>query len=106
MKRFFLACALASSAVAFADIPPADSSGCNGKKAGDACVRDDKSSGSCVSSTCTRNDYSNGPPPKQVSYDCLVCGGAPPPSEKKCAVAPGEAFALLALSALLRRRRA
>lgn len=104
MKRFVLLFALAASS-AWADIPPADSSGCNGKKAGDACVRDDKSDGTCGASTCTRNDYSNGPPPTRVSYECLVCNAGAPPSEKKCAVAPAEALGLLALVTLLRRRR-
>lgn len=29
--------------------------------------------GVCAKSTCHRNDYSDGPPPKSKSVDCLVC---------------------------------
>jgi hypothetical protein len=29
--------------------------------------------GVCAKSTCSRNDYSDGPPPKQKSVDCMVC---------------------------------
>lgn len=105
MKRFGMCVVLALASAAWADVPPADSIGCREKKLGDSCERDDKSSGKCVNATCTRNDYTNGPPPKQVSYDCLRCDAAPPSESKKCAVAPGEAFAALAVLALLNRRR-
>lgn len=104
MRFFPVVMALALSCAAWADIPPSDSIGCNGKKAGDACERDDKSAGTCVTATCSRNDYSNGPPPTQVDYECLRCDPAPPTETKKCAVAPGEALVALALLALLKRR--
>jgi hypothetical protein len=94
--------------VAWADIAPSDVSGCNGKSAGDSCKRDDGSAGSCAKSTCSRNDYSNGPPPTQVSYECLLCGAAasPPPEKKQsCSMMPAEAMGLLAL-VFLRRSRA
>ena len=80
-----LVAALASSllilpALAHADVPSPDLSGCVGKKAGDACTRDDKSDGTCVTSTCSRNDYSHGPPPTPVSYDCVICGAKTTPT--------------------------
>ncbi|PZR18355.1 MAG: hypothetical protein DI536_00265 [Archangium gephyra] len=96
---------------AWADVPPADVSGCSGKSAGEACKRDDGSDGTCASSKCGKLDYSEGVPPKAVEYDCMKCelkAAAPapkPPEEKKssCAALPGEA--LLALGALLALRR-
>lgn len=73
-----LACA------AWGDIPPRDTSGCRDKKNGAVCKRDDGKAGVCATSTCSRNDYSNGPPPKSVQYECLVCAAAEPkPSGKK-----------------------
>lgn len=104
MTRFIF-CVVLLATAAWADIPPADSTGCNGKQVGDACVRDDKSAGTCTQSTCSRNDYSNGPPPTQVSYACLKCMEGAPAEGKKCAVAPGEALAVLALLGLRARRR-
>jgi hypothetical protein len=104
MRRAVLAVTFLAG-VALADIPPSDTSGCNGKAAGDSCKRDDGSAGACAKSTCSRNDYSNGPPPTQVQYECLRCGDAPaaPPAEKKsCAAVPGEE--LIALAALLKVR--
>lgn len=109
MRRFVVVLCLASAA-AWADVPPADVSGCNGKTAGDACKRDDGGDGTCASSKCGKLDYSEGVPPKSVEYDCMKCevkaAPAPkPPEEKKtsCAAVPGEA--LLALGALLAIRR-
>jgi hypothetical protein len=104
MNRIVLLVVMLSSA-AWADIPPRDASGCNGKIEGAACKRDDGSEASCAKATCSRNDYSNGPPPTSVSYECLTCSGAPPAAEKKqsCAAMPGEA--LLGLLVLLARRR-
>lgn len=106
MNRLVLLVAVLAGA-AWADVPPLDTSGCNGKAAGDSCKRDDGSAASCVKSTCSRNDYSNGPPPTQVSYECLVCSG-PPPAEKKssCAAVPVQGvMGLLALVFLRRRAR-
>ena len=95
--------------VAWADIPPPDSSGCRDTTAGASCKRDDGSDGTCATSTCSRNDYSNGPPPKRVSYDCLKCLTAvvaPAPPEKKatCATIPAELMAGLAALVFFRRR--
>jgi hypothetical protein len=113
MTRALFVSLLATAAVALADVPPPDIGGCNGKTAGASCEKDDGSAGTCADATCTRNDYSEGPPPKPVEYACLKCvtGAAPaptaPPPEKKsgsCAVAPG--LGLAALAALLARRRA
>ena len=110
MTRLAVAAALVFSLGAWADIPPPDVSGCNGKAAGDACKRDDGSDGACAKSTCSRNDYSEGPPPKSVSYECLKCApGAPAAKqteEKKgssCAAVPVEGAVLAAL--WLRRRK-
>lgn len=97
---FFLTLALA--ATSFADVPPANTIGCNGKKAGDACQTDDKKSGGCKSSTCSRLDYSQGTPPKSVEYACLTCDPASKPAG--CSSAPLGAFSLAALVTLLRRR--
>lgn len=92
---------------AWADIPPADTSGCGGKTAGESCKKDDGSEGSCVKSTCSRNDYSNGPPPTSVQYECLKCGAAvaAPAPEKKSSCAAVPAGSLLALVVVLSRRR-
>jgi hypothetical protein len=109
MTRLAVAAALVFSLGAWADIPPPDVSGCNGKAAGDACKRDDGTDGACAKSTCSRNDYSEGPPPKSVSYECLKCApGAPvaKQEEKKgssCAAVPVEGAVLAAL--WLRRRK-
>jgi hypothetical protein len=116
---------------ALADVPPADSQGCQSKSVGDSCKRDDGSAGTCVTSTCSRNDYSGGMPPKRAQYECVKCGAATatpapaptpepappttntvssPPAEpdKKntCAAMPGESLAALSLVLLgLRRSR-
>ncbi len=112
MNRLIVVVVMLASA-AFADVPPADSTGCREKKVSDACKRDDGSDGSCLASTCSRNDYSGGIPPKSVQFECLKCGAAPAPApapaEKKnsCATIPGESLAALAivLGALRRTRR-
>ena len=98
---------------AFADVPPADVSGCSGKTENAACERDDKSAGVCTKSTCSRNDYSQGIPPKSVSYECVKClpAAAPTPAPvetpkpKSSSCASVEGGALLALAALLSRRK-
>ncbi len=108
MKRLLLlSCLVAGSALA--DIPPSDTSGCSGKTEGAACEKDDKSAGVCAKSTCGRNDYSNGPPPKRVSYECLMCttapAAAPVEAPKKSSCASVDGGMLLALAALLARRK-
>lgn len=111
MTRALSAAVCLASALALADVAPPDLSGCQGKEAGASCQRDDGSAGTCTKETCSRNDYSNGPPPTLVEYECLRCtataGAKPGPGadEKKgsCAAAPGLGF--MALGALLLRRR-
>jgi hypothetical protein len=107
MNRLVVGCALVLASAAWADIPPSDTSGCRDKTQGATCKRDDGAEGSCAKSTCSRNDYSNGPPPTSVAYECLKC--APAPEKKQsCAAMPGEtlfALALLALRARGRKRR-
>lgn len=103
---------LLSASLVWADVPPPDVAGCQGKQAGDACERDDRSAGTCVKATCSRNDYSEGPPPKTVDYECLKCGAAAAapspqapeaPKSSSCAAAPG--LSLLALAGWLAARR-
>lgn len=109
MTRLPLLLALLSL-TALADVPPANSIGCREKSAGAACKTDDGSDGVCVTATCSRNDYSEGVPPKTVTYDCLRCDTAPaPPADQKkgsCAAVPAGSLATLGLLLLGRRRRA
>ncbi|MCK6588157.1 MAG: hypothetical protein HUU21_21930 [Polyangiaceae bacterium] len=117
---FTLLASLSLTHPARADVPPPNLAGCDMKKAGDACVKDDGSDGSCVQQKCTKLDYSNGTPPTPVEYDCLLCSGAPvpadnpPPAEDDdgCSVAfPGvtassiSAGAVIAAALFLMRRR-
>lgn len=74
---------LAALALLLADIPPPDSQGCRDAKVGAKCKTDGKKTGTCVKSTCTRNDYSEGPPPKLVAVECLVCATAAPDAGTK-----------------------
>ena len=68
--------------VASADVISDEESQCRSKNEGDACSIGDEA-GSCVTSTCARNDYSEGVPPKTKSVECLICkvGEAPKPVE-------------------------
>ena len=124
MTRLVLLVAVVASVVARADIPPPDSSGCRDKAAGAACKRDDGTDATCVTTKCSRRDYSNGPPGSMVQYDCRKCRPAaeapvaapapapavaetPAPSPKKnsCSAVPAEtAVGLLSLLFLRRRR--
>ena len=70
--------------VVLADVAPPNTSGCQGKTAGDACKDDQGADGVCEADTCSRFDYANWdedtqsrPPTK--TYDCLKCvpGAAP-----------------------------
>ncbi|MBM4779707.1 MAG: hypothetical protein GQE15_18540 [Archangiaceae bacterium] len=72
MKRLLLVATLALSSVALADLVSDTESACRDKKAGDAC-RASLSAGVCTASKCSRNDYSEGIPPKQKVVDCLKC---------------------------------
>lgn len=82
MKRLTAAAGLLAT-LAWADIPPRDSSGCRDAKVGSKCKTDDAKAGTCVKSTCSRNDYSEGPPPKTVTVECLVCASAADAGAKK-----------------------
>ncbi|HZF52662.1 MAG TPA: hypothetical protein VE093_28600 [Polyangiaceae bacterium] len=125
MKRtsilaFALLASLSFPSLARADVPPPNFEGCDMKKAGDACVKDDESDGTCVQQKCSKLDYSNGTPPTSVEYDCTLCSGPPattPPTgdaaeDEGCSVAlPGvtagsmSAGAAIAAGLLLMRRR-
>jgi len=63
-----------------ADVPPPNSAQCNGKSAGDSCTTDDSKAGACVSSTCSKLDYSDGTPPGTKTYPCLLCNAGPAPT--------------------------
>ncbi len=72
MKRLLFLALFALSSVAFADLVSNTEAECRDKKAGEAC-RASTSAGVCTPSKCSRNDYSEGVPPKQKVVDCLKC---------------------------------
>jgi len=72
MIRLVLLCAITFGANASADIIIGPEAECRDKKVGDAC-RADTGPGVCADSKCSRNDYSEGVPPKQKVVDCLKC---------------------------------
>lgn len=72
MKRLLFVALFSLSSVAVADVILDIESGCRDKKAGEAC-RAKLSAGVCTPSKCSRNDYSEGVPPKQKVVDCLKC---------------------------------
>ena len=107
------------AAPSLADVPPSDTQSCLNATVGAACKTDSGNDGTCQTSTCTRADYSNGPPPRRVPYDCLMCvtGAAPlkpapaneptpQPAKKACSVAPAELSLIALLGWAARRRRA
>ena len=67
--------------VALADIISDEEAQCRSKKEGDACEIG-SAKGTCAKSTCARNDYSEGVPPKTKQVDCMICevGKAPEPA--------------------------
>jgi hypothetical protein len=76
MHRLVLLLTLAA-VPAVADIISPVEAECRDKKAGEAC-RASLGPGVCVPARCTRNDYSEGPPPKQKVVDCLKCAEPAP----------------------------
>lgn len=63
---------VSSPTTAFADVISDEEAECRSKKAGDACtVRGE--AGTCATSSCARNDYSEGVPPKTKQVECLIC---------------------------------
>jgi hypothetical protein len=73
--------ALTFAATARADLPPPEANVvCEGRKIGQACELDGQA-GACVQDSCSRNDYSDGVPPKTVTYDCPRCAVGETPSE-------------------------
>lgn len=94
-----------TAALAQADVPPRNSIGCRDKIAGATCSTDDGASGACAKDTCTRNDYSQGPPPKQVPYECLTCVASAPAKKSGCGAVTDLSLAALAAWLVLRRRR-
>lgn len=71
--KVLTAAAVLSTCSVWADIPPKDSETCRAAKVGAKCKTDDQKVGTCVKTICSRNDYSDGPPPKVVAVECLVC---------------------------------
>ena len=75
-----------------ADIISNEEAECRSKEAGDACTVGGEA-GTCAKSTCARNDYSEGVPPKTKQVECMICqpGKAPepPPTEAKAEEAKG-----------------
>jgi len=81
MKRLALAGVLSLTIAALhADVIDPREDACRGRRAGDTCG----GGGRCVQSTCGRNDYSGGVPPKSISVSCLLCQG-----ESGAGTAPG-----------------
>lgn len=72
MKRLLFVAALAVSSAALADLVTSTEAECREKKAQDPC-RASLGAGVCTPSKCSRNDYSDGVPPKQKLVDCLKC---------------------------------
>ncbi|MEZ4385816.1 MAG: MYXO-CTERM sorting domain-containing protein [Nannocystaceae bacterium] len=80
--------ALTLSATARADLPPPEANVvCEGKKIGEACEIDGQA-GACVEDQCSRNDYTNGPPPTTVTYACPRCAAGEKPSATPTPVEP------------------
>ena len=128
MKYFIVIATFLAATTALADVPPPNSTQCNGT-AGGACKTDDSKDGSCQKSTCSKLDYSHGTPPTSVDYDCVICvegavvapvdsdtgtaasgGTKSTSSSSKCSVAPTGAPAagwlmLLGIAFLVSRRR-
>jgi MYXO-CTERM domain-containing protein len=122
----FAAVAVLVPSVARADVIDEAESSCRSAKAGDACDANGEK-GTCKATSCSRRDYSDGPPGKMVSSPCLRCSpGAPeaieakttpaadkPSSSKGSACTVGQStpafgvmlLGLLALGALVRTRR-
>lgn len=64
--------AIVWSAPAFADVISDEQAVCRDKAKGDACTVGDQE-GHCQDSSCSRRDYTNGPPGKMVNVPCVVC---------------------------------
>ncbi len=65
--------------VAGADIISDEEANCRSQEVGEACTIGGEA-GTCQKSTCARNDYSEGVPPKTKQVECMVCkaGAAAP----------------------------
>lgn len=90
VRRFLLALIfpLTLPASARADeAPPLADIVCGSNRAGEACEVNG-AAGTCVADTCTRLDYSQGVPPREVQRECMRCQVVAPPAP---AAAPGAA---------------
>jgi hypothetical protein len=88
MKILTLAAVLSLAVAALhADVIDPREDACRGRRAGDTCG----GGGRCVQSTCGRNDYSGGVPPKSIRVSCLLCEGPANPLSVDTAAAGGEA---------------
>jgi hypothetical protein len=73
VKVSLLAFTVLLSSAVLADIPPDNSSQCQGAKAGSTCTTDDGASGTCVAQLVSRFDYSDGVPPKTKQVEMMIC---------------------------------
>lgn len=73
-----------------ADLISDEEAQCGSNKVGEACTVAGEA-GTCQKSTCSRNDYSEGVPPKTKQVECMVCkaGAAPPEPPEPVAEAKG-----------------
>lgn len=84
----------------FADIILPDRAACQDKKADESCKVDGKD-GICMTTTCSRLDYSQGTPPRSVAYECLVCKPVVKAGEDGCSTLPVSSTTLLPIISLL-----
>lgn len=68
------------------EAPPLADIVCGSNKVGEACEVNG-AAGTCVADTCTRLDYSQGVPPREVKRDCMRCQVAAPPAPAAAPVA-------------------
>jgi len=82
-RLFFMALLMLGFAgAAHADVISMSEDACRSAEEGAKC-EGDTGPGTCQPDRCCRNDYSDGPPPKQVCSDCLTCQPAPATPEKR-----------------------
>jgi hypothetical protein len=108
VKHGVLAVTVLLSSAALADIPPANSSQCQGAKAGSTCTTDDGARGTCVTQWVSRLDYSDGVPPKTRQVEMLLCVSTAPATSAVRSAPPflAAGFVLLLMLALIAVRLA
>lgn len=76
MRAALISCLVALPALA--DLAPVNTFQCAGLSAGTACTTDDGQPGTCMPQQSSRNDYSEGVPPKVVSVEVMTCVASTP----------------------------